>query len=185
MPLGIIRRLTNTCKWGRRKAVMKIVSWRWQVVWDVRRFLQGIAATSMPVISLQKCCPLQQGSFQPHFVNSFPSRFQYLYFSICCTLECFILAGKQSSEVSCGLCMFSLWFGAVKMLQGPNDSCFCVSSGNHMNFHHELELVWTLSECLRLWKRGGGADGCEVQFIVCFMPSVSIPHYFQPVIPWL
>lgn len=155
MPLGVITRLTNNWKRGMRKAAMKIISWRWQVVWYVWRYLQGIAATSMPVISLQKCCPLQQGSFQPHFVNCFPSGFQYLHFSFCCTLECFILAGKQSSEVICGLCMFSLWFGAVKVLHGPNDSCFCISQGNHMNFHLKLELVWTLSECLRLWKREG------------------------------
>lgn len=57
---------------------------------------------------------------------------------------------------------------------GPNESCFCVSPSNHMNFHHELELV-ILSEFLRLWKREGcwlwGAIYC-VLYAKCIHPTL-------------
>lgn len=89
----------------------------------------------------------------------------------CCTLECLILAGKQSSKVSYGSCMFSHWFRAVKMLQGPNESCFCVSPSNHRNFHHELELG-ILSEFLRLWKR----EGCWLRGAICCVLYAKCIH---------
>lgn len=124
--------------------------------------LRNVARFSKVLFSLTMLIP-----FLPSFF--------FLYFSFCCTHECLILAGKQSSKASYWLCMFSLWLRALKMLQGPNESCFCVSPSSHMDFHHTLELV-ILSEFLRLWKREGccwlwGAICC-VHYAKCIHPTL-------------
>lgn len=159
-------------KGSNENCVVKIID----KVFDLHRYLQGVAATSAPIISLRKHCLLQQGSFQPHTVNSLLPCFDTCIYLFVAPLN-LVLAGEHSPKVSCRTCMFSLWFRAVKVLQDPNKSCFCVFPSNYMNFHHELVLVITVWILETVRKGGVLIEGS----IYCALCQVYPSHiFFQP-----
>lgn len=177
MLLDVITGLINSWKWGRRKAVMKTVSLRWQIksliCINTFRELQpplhpssvlgNIACFSKVLFSLTLLIP-----FLPCFDTCI-----YLFVA---PLN-LVLAGEHSPKVSCRTCMFSLWFRAVKVLQDPNKSCFCVFPSNCMNFHHELVLVITVWILETVRKGGVLIEGS----IYCALCQVYPSHiFFQP-----